>query len=210
MSDDSGRLAAVIAAIDQANACDPNEIEIAGRHEPAELVYGRRMSEALARLAPDACEHLRIAARGQHIERWTSPRTSYPEGRLGYLKWRKDLKEVHAARVGEVMAAAGYGTEDIARVRSLLRKERLKSDADAQTIEDAACIVFLEHYLGDFIGKVDKDKLSGILAKTWSKMSPRGHEQALRLALPPQVPVLLQEGLARLRSGSAERAAAAE
>ncbi len=60
-----------------------------------------------------------------------------------------------------------------------VRKERLKSDAEAQTLEDVACLVFLEHYLGDFMAKIDEDKLAGILAKTWNKMSPRGREQAL-------------------------------
>ena len=34
----------------------------------------------LAAFRPDAPEPLKIAARAQHIERWTVPRTSYPEG----------------------------------------------------------------------------------------------------------------------------------
>ncbi len=134
MIDNAERFAAVIAHIDAANARDPNRVEIDGRLGPGQLVYGRRMSETLARIAPDASEHLRIAARGQHIERWTSPRKNYPEGRAGYLRWRKHLQEFHATRVGEIMAAAGYHTDDIARVRSLIRKERLKSDADAQLL----------------------------------------------------------------------------
>src|SRR5215468_5905290 len=108
MTDGKQRFVAVIAEIDAANARDPNRIEIDGRLEPAEQVYGRRMSATLARMAPAASELLRIAARGQHIERWTSPRRSYPEGRVGYLGWRKELKEFHARRVGEIMAAAGY------------------------------------------------------------------------------------------------------
>jgi hypothetical protein len=137
--------------------------------------------------------------RGQHIERWTSPRKNYPEGRIGYLKWRKDLLEFHARRVGEIMAAEGFGPDDIARVGSLVRKERLKSDAEAQMLEDVACIVFLEHYLGDFMRKTEEDKLAGILAKTWNKMSPLGREHALRLALPARVPDLLRQGLAQLR-----------
>jgi hypothetical protein len=158
------------------------------------------MSETLARLAPEASEVLRIAVRGQHIERWTTPRTSYPEGRAGYLKWRNALKEFHARRVGEIMAAAGYGSDDVARVGALVRKERLKSDAEAQMLEDVACIVFLEHYLGDFTQKTDADKLADILAKTWTKMSALGHEQARKLDLPPLVRSLLEQGLARLRS----------
>jgi hypothetical protein len=197
---DDTRLANVLAAIDAANAQDPSTIEIAGRLEPAELVYGRRMSETLARMAPEASEHLRIAARGQHIERWTSPRKSYPDGRVGYLKWRKDLQGFHAERVGAIMAAAGYDADDIGRVSALIRKERLKSDADAQMIEDVACIVFLAHYLDDFMRKTDQDKVAGILAKTWNKMSPAGRAQALELALPPPVPALLEQGLARLRA----------
>jgi len=199
MREDGKRLTDVFAAIDAANALDPNTIKVDGRPQPAELAYGRRMSETLSRLAPHASEHLRIAARGQHIERWTSPRASYPAGRVGYLKWRKDLQGFHARRIGEIMMAAGYDAGDVERVGALVRKERLKSDPDAQMIEDVACVVFLEHYLDDFMQKTDQDKLAGILAKTWNKMSPFGHEHALELALPASVPALLERGLARLR-----------
>ena len=192
------RFAAVIAEIDAANARDPNRIEIDGRPEAAELVYGRRMSATLARMAPAASELLRIAARGQHIERWTSPRRSYPAGRVGYLSWRKELKEFHARRVGDIMARAGYEEADIARVGSLIRKERLKSDADAQLLEDVVCVVFLEHYLADFIGRTSGEKLSGILAKTWSKMSPLGRAHARRLSLPPQAAALLAKAIPEL------------
>jgi len=193
--------AGLIAAIDAANATDPNVGEAGGAPEPAELVYGRRMSETLARLAPDASVHLRIAARGQHIERWTSPRKGYPEGRAGYLTWRKDLKDFNAARVGEIMAAAGFGTEDIARVASLIRKERLKLDPEAQMLEDVVCVVFLEHYIGPFMAKTEQAKLPGILAKTWRKMSPLGHDHASKLSLDPAVLRLLEEGLAQQGRG---------
>jgi len=201
MREDGKRLTDVFAAIDAANALDPNTIEVDGQPQPAELAYGRRMSETLARLAPHASEHLRIAARGQHIERWTSPRASSPAGRVGYLKWRKDLQGFHARRIGEIMMAAGYDAGDVERVAALVRKERLKSDPDAQMIEDVACVVFLEHYLGDFLAKTDEEKLAGILAKTWNKMSPLGRDEARKLALPAPARRLLEEGLARLRGG---------
>ncbi|HEY6993885.1 MAG TPA: DUF4202 domain-containing protein [Xanthobacteraceae bacterium] len=200
MSEDGTRLPEVIAAIDAANARDPNRIELDGRPHPAELVYGRRMSATLARMAPHASEHLRIAARGQHVERWTSPRRGYPADRVGYLRWRKDLQAFHARRIGDIMAAAGYDADAIGRVGALVRKERLKSDAETQMLEDIACLVFLEHYLDDFLRKTDPDKLAGILAKTWSKMSPLGRDAARQLALPPPVPALLEQGLARLRA----------
>jgi hypothetical protein len=196
--DNDKRLADVIAAIDAANARDPNTLEFDGRRQPAELLYGRRMSETLARIAPSASELLRIAARGQHIERWTSPRSAYPDGRIGYLKWRKDLQDFHARRVGEIMADAGYGGADAGRVVALIRKERLKSDPEVQMLEDVACLVFLEHYLGAFMAKTDRDRLSGVLAKTWNKMSAFGREQARKLPLPAGAATLLEEGLARL------------
>src|SRR5947209_7681137 len=79
------RLARVIAEIDAANARDPKRTAFNGRLEPAELVYGWRMTEGLDRIASNASTQLRIAARGQHIERWTCPRSSYPQGRAGYL-----------------------------------------------------------------------------------------------------------------------------
>ena len=199
MVEDGERFAEVVAAIDAANARDPNTIEVDGRSVAAELVYGRRMSATLAGLAPDASEPLRIATRGQHIERWTSPRRGYPEGRAGYLRWRKDLQAFHAARVGEIMTASGYDAAAIGRVGELIRKERLKADAEAQMLEDVACLVFLAHYLDDFLRKTDHDKLAGILAKTWNKMSPIGREAAGKLALPAPVPALLEQGLARLR-----------
>src|SRR5215470_15361777 len=136
MSSPEQRFDDAIAAIDGANARDPNTVEIDGRAVPAELLYGRRMSDALARLAANASELLRIAVRGQHIERWTSPRGGYPAGRAGYLKWRNDLKDYHARRLGEIMTAAGYEPQEAARVGALVRKERLRSDPEAQMLED--------------------------------------------------------------------------
>jgi hypothetical protein len=158
------------------------------------------MSATLARMAPDASGPLQIAARGQHIERWRLARKSYPEGRAGYLRWRKDAKELHARRLGEIMAEAGYGAGDIDRVGALVRKEKLKLDPEAQLLEDVVCVVFLEHYLTPFMAKTEPAKLPGILAKTWKKMSDFGHAQALKLNVPPQVLRLLEQGLAETRS----------
>jgi Domain of unknown function (DUF4202) len=203
MSDQGSRFDSVIAAIDDANARDPKIAEVDGCAVPAELLYGRRMSETLAAMTPEAPELLRLAVRGQHIERWTSPRTGYPAGRAGYLKWRSDLKDFHARRLGEIMAAAGYGPQEAARVGALVRKERLRTDPEAQMLEDVACIVFLAHYLGDFLGKTDADdaKLARILARTWNKMSAAGHAYAGKLDLPPRVLALLKLGLETGRRG---------
>ena len=196
----STRFDDVIAAIDAANAQDPHTIEIDGRREPAELVYGRRMSDTLERVAPGATEHLRIAARGQHIERWTSPRTSHPQGRAGYLKWRKDLREFHARRLADIMAASNCPAEDIARVGALVRKERLKSDAEAQLLEDVVCLVFLGHYLEAFMAKTDEDKLADILARPGRRCPRPATPMPSLCELPSAIPRLLEKGLQRTAS----------
>lgn len=169
------RLDRVLAAIDAANAADP-----AGPGETAPaLLYGRRMSAELARLFPDAPEALRIAARGQHIERWTIPRASYPEGREGYFAWRRALGAFHAERVGAIMAEAGYPAEERARVGKMLRKEGIKRDPEVQALEDAICFVFLRWYAADFLAGRDEEHGVRIVAKTARKMSAEGRVRAL-------------------------------
>ncbi len=178
------RLAAVLASIDAANAADPTEES----GMPAALLYGRRMSDELARLAPDASDLLRIAARGQHIERWTVPRETYPEGRDGYLAWRTGLYAFHGRRVGEIMAAAGYPEADRARVAALLRKEGLKRDPEVQLLEDVICLVFMRWYLDGFVASRGTEDVARIVAKTARKMSPEGRARAAaELSLPAEI-----------------------
>src|SRR5260221_9164303 len=86
------RFERAIAAIDAAHAEDP-EKDAAG--EARELVYARRMSAWLERLAPQASEALTLAVRSQHPRRWAIPRSSYPEGKAGDLRWRKEESRAH-------------------------------------------------------------------------------------------------------------------
>jgi hypothetical protein len=185
-----------VARIDEANAADPNLVIVEGVARAAELVYGERMSAVLARLEPEASELLRIAVRAQHIRRWLVPRSDFPLDRPGYHRWRNDLKRRHAAWAGEIMAASGYKEDEIARVGALIRKERLETDAEAQCLEDVACLVFLEHYAESFAGKHGEAKLVGILRKTLGKMSGRGRAAIEGAPVPPAVQVLLARALA--------------
>lgn len=192
----TSRLATAFAAIDVANAEDASRVDVGGDGRPAELVYGERMSQVLGDLYPEASEALQLAARAQHIRRWTVPRETYPMDRTGYLRWRSDLKRRHADMAGEIMRAVGYDAAEIARVGSLIRKERLKQDAESQALEDVACIVFLKHYIDEFVAKHDDAKLISILRKTWAKMSPVGHQAALALPFSPRVGDLVGRALA--------------
>lgn len=180
------RLAQVLSAIDEFNRRDPN-----GR----ELPYSERLTEWVLRLVPEASEPLRIAARGQHIGRWTIPRDSYPMDRGGYLRWREALKRFHAQTVGEIMGKAGYQTPEIERTRSIILKKNIASDPDAQAVEDALCLVFLTTQFDELIAKTPRDKMIGILRKTWTKMSERGRNAALALAYSEEQKRLLQAAL---------------
>ena len=181
------RFTNAIDRFDRANAEDARRESVGGEQQPRELVYARRMTAALERFAPDAPEAVRLAARCQHIRRWTIPRDRYPEGRDGYRRWRTDLGRFHAETAGEILREVGYDDATIARVQVLLRKERLKADPDVQLLEDVICLVFLEHYLADFAARHDEGRLTDILRKTWRKMSDRGRTAALEVDLPPEL-----------------------
>lgn len=169
------------AEFDLMNAQDPNSINVNGKKVPFELFFAKKMSEWVFRLDPNASEALRLAARCQHLCRWEIPRSSYPEGRVGYLRWRKDLKTFHADKSAEVLRNMGYDQGIVDRVRSINLKKGLGKDFEIQVIEDALCLVFLEHQYDDLIAKTSEDKMIYILQKTWAKMSEKAHEFALEL-----------------------------
>ncbi len=181
------RFAEVLERIDAANAADPERVPDNGVARPAALVYGRRMSAEIVEFRPDASEHLRIAVRGQHIERWKMPRDTYPEGREGYLRWRTDLGRFHAGRVAGLMRGAGYGDADCDRVARIIRKEGIKRDPEVQALEDVACLVFMRWYFADFAAGRDPEQVHRIVARTARKMSPTGRAAAARLPLPPEL-----------------------
>ena len=190
------RFRRAVERFDAANAEDPNRERVDGDGQPKELVYARRMTARLDRFRPDAPEAVRLAARCQHIRRWTIPRTDYPAGRGGYRRWRTDLARFHASTAAAILRDVGYGGHVVARVESLLRKERLKADPDVQLLEDVICLVFIEHYLAGFAAKHDEDTLAGVLRKTWRKMSEDGHRAALALALPADLRSLVERAVA--------------
>ncbi len=196
----ANRFETVIRAIDEAHAADPTTVMVRGASRPAELLYGQRMSARLAVFYQAASEHLRIAARAQHLERWKLPRSTYPTGKSGYFRWRNEQKRRHGARVSELMTVAGYDRDDRARVESLVRKEQLKRDREAQALEDIACLVFMEHYMAAFAATKDEADMTGIIAKTWRKMSDTGHASALALTLPPDLAALVDKGVKQAES----------
>ena len=177
------RLARSLAAIDAANADDPATIVIDGVTRPKEQAHAEMMSEWLARLDPDADEAQRLAARAHHLRRWAIPRSDYPDGRSGYLRWRTALKKRHAEDVAVILATEGYDEATIARVQQIVRKEGLGRDHAVQVHEDALCLVFLQTQFDELIERLGHDKAVEVVAKTLAKMSEGGREVALGLPL---------------------------
>ncbi|HEX5322555.1 MAG TPA: DUF4202 domain-containing protein [Capsulimonadaceae bacterium] len=192
---DNERFWEAMGRIDEANSEDPNKEEFEGQMYPKELLYSQRMSRWLARLAPDATETLQLAVRAQHICRWAIPRDSYPIDREGYHRWRSDLGRFHAQRTGNILRSCGYDENSIQRLESLIRKERFKADPEAQTLEDVACLVFLQSHFSDFANQHEDEKIVGILRRTWKKMSAQGQSEALTLPFSAKDRALIERAL---------------
>jgi tRNAThr (cytosine32-N3)-methyltransferase len=173
--------------IDAAHAADPQRLPD-GR--PAELVYADRMEAAVLRLDPQASSLLRLAARCQHLERWMLPRESFSMDRAGYHRWRRELYTRQANRARELLRAAGVDSAEADDAALWVSKTGLVSNPGTQALEDAACLVFLEHELAEFAARhpdYTREKFVEILRKTWRKMSPRARELALELELAPEL-----------------------
>ncbi|MGO4817683.1 DUF4202 domain-containing protein [Flavobacterium sp. W22_SRS_FP1] len=167
--------------IDAENAQDPNSEIYQTKSYPKELLYSNRMYEKLMEFHPDASEAVQIASKAQHICRWKIARESYPMNRLGYLKWREYLKKFHSKTTAEILEKVGYTADFIARVTFLIEKKLLKKDGETQLLEDVICLVFMEFYLDPFVQKYDREKMKNIIHQTWTKMSKKGHQEALKI-----------------------------
>lgn len=192
---DPHRFEAALCRFDEQNARDPNVEQVAGVARPRELIYAHWLTEWVLRLCPEAAEPLRLAARCQHLCRWLVPRDSYPMTRAGYLKWREGLKHFHAQKAGDMLRETGYPEDLIARVQSLNLKKGFPQDPETQVLEDALCLVFLEHQFGDLASKTADDKMVNALQKAWKKMTPAAQALARKLSYNPHQRALLERAL---------------
>lgn len=184
-----------VRRFDEENSLDPNRVTLDGVSHPREWLYARWLTGWIAKLAPQASEALSLAARSQHLCRWKIPRESYEMNRAGYLRWRSDLKQFHAQTSAGILREIGYPEETILRVQELNLKKNLATDSECQALEDALCLVTLEHQLGELMSKTPPEKLIEILRKTWKKMSPTGRQHALALSFPEAEKALIERAL---------------
>jgi hypothetical protein len=200
MSQQQSTFDKALALIDAANSEDPNQVSADDKAWPKELLYSHRMSDMLQRYTPDADDAVKLAIRAQHVQRWKSPRDAYPMDRIGYLQWRKDLYKIQAQTAADLLAQAGYGDDVIERVKQAVAKQRIKENPDTQLLEDVTDLVFLEHYILEFVAKhpdYDEEKWLDIIRKTWKKMSGRAQQFALSgsVKLPESLVPLIQKAV---------------
>lgn len=195
----SSRLNAVLTAIDDINSEDPNETIVDGNSQPNELLYGQYMTACLEQYFPQSNELLQIAVRAQHIKRWHLKRTEFEAGKAGYYQWRIAQGKFHAQLAKSLMLENGFDEIESETTATILRKEKLKTNSDTQTLEDVACLVFLQYYFDEFAAKYtakdNEAKIIRIVKMTWGKMSERGHEIALSLSLPDHLARLVGKAL---------------
>lgn len=197
MPEADAALTSAFAAIDAANAVDPLRVEIDGTSRPKELVHAERALHWLLTLDPDADRCQQVAVRAHHLRRWVEPRTTYPEGRAGYLRWRKVQKARHAAEASAILEGLDWDQQDVASVAALIRKDGLGADPRAQAHEDALCLTFLELQLDELLEQLGDDRATTVLARTARKMS------ADALALAATLPLSARGRGALERAGDA-------
>lgn len=199
------KLENVLSAIDDINRQDTNTTVSGGKEQPKELIYGQRMTACLTQHWPQASELLQIAVRAQHIKRWHLKRNEFEQGKAGYYQWRIALGKFHAKFTAEIMIEQGYSQAQAAQTASIICKENLKNktfsqlNSDSQTLEDVACLVFLEYYFDEFAMKYleqeNEAKIIRIVQLTWRKMSDDAHNIALTLPLPEHLSSLVTKAL---------------
>jgi hypothetical protein len=170
------------AAIDAANADDPDTIVVRGERRPKEQAHAELAVEWVRHLVDDPSDALLLAARAHHVRRWEIPRADEPDGRAGYLRWKRRLQQHHADVVGRVLDGIAEPAT-IERVQAIVQKERLRSDPEVQALEDALCLVFVETQFGALTDQLGDDHMVEVVVKTLRKMSPDGRQAALGLSL---------------------------
>jgi hypothetical protein len=184
------------AAIDAANSADPTSVVVRGSTQPLALAHGRYAVEWVHHLQLAPSELLLLAARAHHLRRWEMPRSGHPAGKAGYLRWKRDQRQRHARDVAELLAPFGYSVEEIGAVQRWVRRDDLADDTGSQTVEDAACLVFIETQLADVAAKLEHDHFISVIRKTARKMSPEALALADRIPLADHARALLAEALA--------------
>jgi hypothetical protein len=192
---ETDRFKNAIAAADADNGLDPQTGQWHGRRGPRELLFAQCVYEWVNKLNPDASEPLLLAARTHTLCRWEVPRSEFEMNKPGYRKWRDACATHHAEVAEKLLKGQGYEDAIISQVLGLILKKNWPVDLQAQTLEDADCLAFLEMKLADYVDEWEPEKAVNILRKTLRKMTPQAHELAATIDLDPRAAELLQKAM---------------
>lgn len=184
-----------LKAINLAHKKDPNKEELGAEIYSSEWLYAKRMQDTLKKIYPKANQGLVLAASCQHLYRWEIKRSDYPNGKIGYYKWRNYLVEYQANKAEVILKECQFDTASIQKVIDIMKKENIHKLEDSQKLEDIVCIVFLEHYMEPFAADKTDEHLIQIVQKTWNKMSENGKKEALKLNLPLRTKKIVEAAL---------------
>jgi hypothetical protein len=188
-------ITAAFAAFDAYNQQDPNRITFQEKSYPQEYFLAQKLHEWVLTLNPQASLELLLTSRCQHIGRWETPRQYFPEGREGYLNWRKEQANFHVDKSLAILRKVGFDETVCYRVKQIILKQKIKADAEVQIMENALCLVFLQYQFEDFLNTQPAEKMIGILRKSLLKMDKHGHEYALKLPFSQKAKALVDRAL---------------
>ena len=169
-----------VAAIDAANADDPTPS--VARRVPPQRAAPRRADDALgAPAGPRPDRGPAAGGPGHHLRRWALHRSAYPEGRAGYLRWRKGVQPAPPGRaVAAILADLGT-TRSVAQVQEIIRRQGRPGDRPAGAGARARCAWCSSRRSSALADRLGDDKTVEVVRRTIAKMSPRGRSEALEL-----------------------------
>lgn len=175
------------------NSEDPRTLDHMGEPTPHALVESFWLDHFISRLDARPSWALRLCAHCQHLRRFAYPRSEFPEGRDGYLAWRRAAAKRSFVEAAGILRSVGAAEATIECVEAIMTKQGRRQNHDVQIMEDALCLAFFRLEAVAFAQKHPIDDVIRILKRTWLKMSPRAHALSLTEAYPAPLDALLRD-----------------
>ncbi|HEY5955797.1 MAG TPA: DUF4202 domain-containing protein [Polyangiaceae bacterium] len=175
----TGSIDDALAQFAAIGAGDPRRVVWDGQELPRQLGEAACLLHYVRCLQPTPSLALQLATQCQHLRRYAYPRSEFPDGREGYLNWRKQAAHRSAEEAAAILRALGFETSLVEQVMSIITKQDRRRNPDCQAMEDALCLSFFRLDAPEFAAKHAVEEVERILRRTWLKMSEHGRTIAL-------------------------------
>lgn len=190
------RIGHVLAAFEEIGRKDPRLVVIDGTTYPRQLGEAKLLVHFIAQMVDPISDALFLACHCQHLGRFESPRSEFPQDNAGYKAWRTEASRRSSERSANLMKEFGFEASIIERVSKIVSKQGRATNPEVQIMEDALCLTFLILDAEDFVLRHTEEEMTRILKRTWMKMSETGHRTALSTPLAPTVKKAVEIALA--------------